>query len=86
MYHIVWNSFCPDQPLRGREVDHIDQDHTNDFLYNLRPATRQQQALKPAAGGVWSTGAQAHQQGFSVRGCHGGPGPELPVTRRQVST
>jgi hypothetical protein len=46
LYRAVWDAFCPDRPLAEEQtIDHIDQDHANDYLYNLRPATSQEQNL-----------------------------------------
>ena len=45
-YRVIWQTFCPQFPLRkDHTVDHIDQDHDNNYLYNLRRATWSEQNL-----------------------------------------
>ena len=41
---VVWRTFCPSDPCAGDDtIDHIDQDKSNNALYNLRRASRSMQ-------------------------------------------
>jgi len=45
VHQVVWITFRPEHPLVGDEtIDHIDQDESNNCLYNLRPLSRSGQS------------------------------------------